>query len=634
MRQRSLHSLGVLVLFLIGCVSGSLPVGKALPAPESWVMMPLINESETSLADESANSLLQAHLRNRGVNAYEANNNIVSTSSAQHVVTGRVVDWQYSNLTRPKPKVTIDLRVYDMKSQELLWQQERTRTGGSGDSVVTVADSLLAQLVSRIDVSSTLVARQQNDDAALNVAVQQLASQVSPSNSNLTHSNSGLFGGAAAAIRVNSDGTSADLNTVPTLTQPIDQFAPGGSIAIYYAVNPPVSMLREFDRVVLEPDAVSDVQLAEFNTSRDSRTTLFSYLSVGEVGPSRQWRSSIDTSWVLGENRAWNSQVMDMANPAWREFLLHRANELVRRGFQGFFLDTMDSYQLYAQTQDEKLRQQQGLIAFVTSLKSQHPNIQLISNRGFELLPSIGQHLNVIAAESLYARWHGGTGGYQAVPQNDREWLLAQLINARNQYGLEALSIDYVQPSLRDDARQVARTISSHGIIPWVSTPGLDQVGVGLEEVFPREVLLLFDSRVDGPVEHTFVHRFAAYPLEYLGYVPRYVDISKEVLPEGNLSGQYAGVVAWTEGNYNRIDWPEWLMKQKNLVLRLLLQEKSASRKLQNCLPRVTDQSSVLTSSRVHSKAYPPLTMFNCLSRTKTAKNLMLLRSLNGVVMA
>lgn len=553
MRLRPFYGLFVLVLFLFGCVSGPLPTGDALPAPESWVLVPLINESDAAFADQSAGSLLQAHLRNRGVDAFSAEQSELKQSAAQHVVTGRIVDWQYDNLARPKPKVTIDLRVYDLASQELLWNQQRTSTGGTGESIVSLADAVLARLVSRIDISQKIQSTQQNDDAALNAAVGQLAAQVDSANA---------INPIASAFRVAEKSFST--NDLPALRQAAEQYAPGGSIALYYAANPPIKMLNEFDRVVLEADAVSAAQMSEFNVDADVKSTLFAYLSVGEVGPTREWSSSIDKNWVLGENKNWNSSVMDMANPGWQAFLMSRAEELLNKGFQGFFLDTMDSYQLFAKTDAERQRQQRGTTSFIASLKTKYPNVQLIANRGFELLPSIATYLDVIAAESLYARWHGGSGGYQDVPEGDREWLLGQLIHARTNYGLEALSIDYVPPNQRDQARQVARKIAGHGIIPWVSTPGLDQMGVGLEEVFPREVLMLFDSRVDGPVEGSILLRFAAPSLDYLGYVPRYIDLANTPLPAGNLSGQYAGIVNWTESRYDTSGWSEWLMKQRN----------------------------------------------------------------------
>lgn len=551
----------IAALSIVGCLSGSYDSSDGFDDPQSWVLMPLINESDSLIADDSATDLVEEHLRRRGVSTLRSHTELAKTSASQYLVTGRIMDWKYKDLTRPKPDVKIALHVYDINTQELLWRQEQSKTGGNGDSIVSVADDVLAGLVSKIDLSSHYAAQQLTDDQAVNVAAVALASQIAVSPPEI---------GAAIGSTVQVSSSVQTGAALPTAKQVPSQYAPGGSIALYYAVNPPVDMLNEFDRVVLEPDAVTQAELSEFNQDKDSLTTLFSYLSVGEVGPTRNWKSSLDQSWVLGVNPHWASEVMDLSNPGWRAFLMRRADELIGRGYQGFFLDTMDSYHLVAKTDEEKQRQEQGLVTFIASLKARHPNVQLIANRGFEVLPSIASHLDVIAAESLYARWHG-TDGYQAVPENDRAWLLGQLNTARQQYGLEALSIDYVEPTDREKARRVAAQIADHGIIPWVSTPGLDQVGVGLEEVFPREVMLLFDSNLDGAVENSLVHRMIATPLEYMGYVPRYLDLASEKLPEGNLSGRYAGIVNWSMYSYPHENWSEWLLAQKDAGVPLVL---------------------------------------------------------------
>ncbi len=562
MRSKFLFGLLLLASALSGCISSSMEYGDEFQDAESWVLIPLINESDSLTADQSATTLVDEHLRRRGVNTVAASTEMVDTSQSKHVVTGRIIDWKYNQLTRPKPEVKIALHVYDLETQQLLWRKETSRTGSSGESIVAVADEVLAGLVSSINLSNSSGSNASQNDQAVDAAVEQLASQA-----NLPIPSSQAISVSGNTPQPNAQGlhdVKLGQDSLPLVNSSVDQFAPGGSIALYYAVNPPVPMLNQFDRVVLEPDAVTASQLSEFNQNPELNTTLFAYLSVGEVGPTRQWGSDIDSAWKLGVNEAWNSSVMDMANPAWRAFLMRRADTLLRAGYQGFFLDTMDSYQLFAKTDEQRQRQQQGLITFIASLKAKHPNVQLIANRGFELLPSIAQYLNVIAAESLYARWHGGSGGYQDVPEQDRQWLLSQLSTARSQYGLEALSIDYVEPNQRDKARKVAAKIANHGIIPWVSTPGLDQMGVGLEEVYPREVLLLFDGEHDAAIQFSLVHRMIATPLEYYGYVPRYLDMSKDTLPEGNLSGRYAGVVSWTQARFSLVNWSTWLQNLKN----------------------------------------------------------------------
>jgi hypothetical protein len=161
--------------------------------------------------------------------------------------------------------------------------------------------------------------------------------------------------------------------------------APTFSIAYYYANNPPLDELHAFDIVVVDPDTVGVTPKA-YNTSHSQ---LFAYLSVGEVDTSRAWFSSVKASWIIAENSAWKSKVVDLANPEWRTFFLDTLFEpLWNAGYRGFFLDTLDSYQ---QIKDEKLRSglESGLIELIRDIKQRHPDARLIMNRGFEILDKV-----------------------------------------------------------------------------------------------------------------------------------------------------------------------------------------------------------------------------------------------------
>jgi hypothetical protein len=94
-------------------------------------------------------------------------------------------------------------------------------------------------------------------------------------------------------------------------------------------------------------------------------------------------------------------------------------------------------------------------------------------------------------------------------------------------------------------ARATARRISDLGFTPWVANPGLDILGVGTLEIFPRRVLALYDGQEhpDG-LHQADVHKLLAMPLEYLGYAIDYLDVNAG-LPGNLLTGQYAGIVTW-----------------------------------------------------------------------------------------
>ncbi len=348
------------------------------------------------------------------------------------------------------------------------------------------------------------------------------------------------------------------LAAVLVIFTPLAASANGSEIAFYYGANPPVNELSQFSRIVLEPD---NIKATEHQSLRQHGATTFAYMSIGEIGPTRPWFNTLPDSAVFGTNDSWNSKVMDLTSADWQRFVLQRVNDLTARGYNGLFLDTMDSYQLFAKTPEQKQQQEQGLGNLLYRIKRQHPNLRLIANRGFEIIDQIAPYLEGIAAESLYSGWDNSAQKYVTVPDNDREWLSTTLSRIKDKHQLDIIVIDYVPPAERGKAREVAAKITSDGFIPWVANPSLDYVGVSTLEVISRDVLLIYDSRETESQAMAEVHTLLAMPLEYMGYVPVYLDLAKDTLPAGVLKGNYAGVAIWNRQYTETPGYKEWLIK-------------------------------------------------------------------------
>ena len=331
------------------------------------------------------------------------------------------------------------------------------------------------------------------------------------------------------------------------------------SIAFYYGPNPPVNALAQFDRLVLEPENIKPAELTQL---KRYGAVAYSYLSVGEVGEHRNWYDRIPQDAVTGTNGDWNSKLMNLSDPAWQRFLLQRAAELQRRGYEGLFLDTMDSYQLFVKSDAERKKQEAALANLVYRIKRKYPQLSIITNRGFEVIDRIGQYIDGVAAESLYAGWNNGLQTYTEVPETDRQWLQQKFNTIRQKFSIDTIAIEYLPANKRSEARNIAAKIADDGSIPWIANPALDYVGVSNLEVIPREVLMVFDSRVTGPVEGAEVHMLLATPLEYMGYVPVYHDIAKQPLPQQTLKGSHAGIVIWNRGGMSEPQYNKWLRKQ------------------------------------------------------------------------
>lgn len=358
----------------------------------------------------------------------------------------------------------------------------------------------------------------------------------------------GLIGRASAGAEAGSD-------LLPT-------------VAFYYGADLPVDELRAFDIVVVEPDHGFDPK-----AYRTGLSELFAYVSLGEVDPKRAYGKDMPPFWFNGDNAAWGARVVDQTQPEWPRFVVERiVTPLWERGYRGLFLDTLDSYQIVAKKPEERHRQEQGLATVIRAIKQAYPELRLIFNRGFEILPEVHRDAFAVAVESLYQGWDQAEARYGEISETDRDWLLGQLRVVTAEYHLPVIAIDYVPLAQRALARQTAKKIKALGYIPWVSTPALDALGVGAIEVMPRKVLVLYDSGVDPDLRKAPVHRFLDFPLNHLGYVPEHWDVQKG-LPTFPLAGRYAGVVSWFRSDTTPVggQLPQWLQGQLETGVRVAI---------------------------------------------------------------
>lgn len=336
--------------------------------------------------------------------------------------------------------------------------------------------------------------------------------------------------------------------------------APGPSVAFFYGSSLPVSELAQFSQVVVDPDVAP---LKEVERLRQLGATPLAYVSVGEIDPKRAWSRGVPTAWRLGDNRAWKTAIVDPRQAGWRDRVVAEVARLRQVGYRGFFLDTLDSYTAAVKDPQQQRACAHALAQLIHAIVARVPDAKLLINRGFELLPEVAHEVAGVAAESLFAGWDPARQRFEPVSTADRQWLLAELRRAHEQFGLPVVVIDYLPASARAEARAIARNIAALDFTPFVTVPTLDAVGVGAVEVVPRRVLLVWDGGEAPGLAYSQVHQQLAPILEYLGYAVDYADARAE-LPEGPLAGRYAGIVTWfTDDELPRPErYRGWLLRQ------------------------------------------------------------------------
>lgn len=169
-------------------------------------------------------------------------------------------------------------------------------------------------------------------------------------------------------------------------------------IAFYYGAGE-LERLAGYRRVVLQGDFYSTEELQELK--RHGVQTLC-YLSLTEdVGPPAPWQRE-------DHNPDWGGAYVHVDHPKWMEHVIGQAKAGLERGFEGLFLDTLNIE--FTHPEDVP-----HLLALVAALREETYPAYLLANRGFGMLPRLGELVDGILFESFSVRWTDN-GGYAPWP--------------------------------------------------------------------------------------------------------------------------------------------------------------------------------------------------------------------------
>lgn len=281
---------------------------------------------------------------------------------------------------------------------------------------------------------------------------------------------------------------------------------------------------------------------------------VLAYLSGVEVAADAPYRKRFarDRIPVLAANKIWKSDLADVSSPLWADLLGDLADEAAAKGFDGFFLDTLDSVDMLAEKHPARAAEfRAGLVAAIREIRRRHPDKKIVVNRGFSILDDIRPLISGVLAESLYQGYFFDKKAYGAVSEKDTEWLLEKLRKAE---GLPVYVVDYVDPANGELAMATADRIRTAGFIPYVTTPALD--GKSLAPIRPvvRKIAAVYGRQVDlesggsryWPAD-TWIAQFLQLPLEWMGYEVEYLDAMAGPLPA--LDDTYVAIAfdAFTE---------------------------------------------------------------------------------------
>lgn len=223
-----------------------------------------------------------------------------------------------------------------------------------------------------------------------------------------------------------------------------------------------------FDLSIVDPDRSTDMSGA-------GSSERFAYVSLGELDRERPYARLVPHDWLVAENSARGTHLIDQAQPGWPQFFVECViSPLWDQGFRGFFLDGVDAYLRIASRPRARARQERGLVEAIRRIKATYPGAKLLLHRGFEILPEVHSFVMAIVAESLFEHWDPVMGQFLPVDEGERDRMLMHLHDVKHRYGLPVIAIEFVPLEDRGKTRDVAERIARLGFIPWVGAPAVD----------------------------------------------------------------------------------------------------------------------------------------------------------------
>lgn len=244
--------------------------------------------------------------------------------------------------------------------------------------------------------------------------------------------------------------------------------------AVSYSGKQALAALRDYDLLVLDPDAQPPVMC-----TTGHHQLLLGYLSIGEAHATRSWFAHTE-AYRLKTNPNWpDAWQLDIRNPEWARLLVEEiAPAILARGYDGFFLDTIDTAVDLERIDPVGCRgMRQAASDIVRQLRRAFPSATIALNRAFDIAPEIGSIIDYILAESVYHTWNFQTHQYVRTAADVYGSQLQLLKTLAHDFPrLQILTLDYCDPKEISRVREIYRVQRTNGFVPYVSTIDLGSI--------------------------------------------------------------------------------------------------------------------------------------------------------------
>jgi polysaccharide biosynthesis protein PelA len=246
--------------------------------------------------------------------------------------------------------------------------------------------------------------------------------------------------------------------------------------AIYYSDQHADSEFASYDVIVF--DRENHPQLSNLNSKGK---VILGYVSGGELDSARSDFNEIKQEHILLEqNPNWkNSYIVDVRSPRWTAHLIEDViPEILRKGFDGIFIDTLDSIEDLEAKNPRKYRgMTQGAVNMIKTIRRHYPQMKIMVNRAYKILPRVARDIDYVLAESTLAQYNFSTGNSSLFPDEIYEEYVTKAEKLKRQAPhLQIMTVDYWDMNDLAGVRKLYIKQRENGFIPYVTTVDLENI--------------------------------------------------------------------------------------------------------------------------------------------------------------
>lgn len=247
------------------------------------------------------------------------------------------------------------------------------------------------------------------------------------------------------------------------------------TLKVYYGSGE-IEKLKSFERVVIQPAYYSD---SEINSLKASGVMPLAYLSLGEDPkdyherdkPYRRNRMNVD----------WETHYVYVNSPEWQVKMQTIIQDYIKRGFQGFLLDSLDVVDIFPEDRPGMLQLTQFIRKALNKkyaknlFKPRTNTSYLIANRGFALLPEMAPLIDANIFEGFSTRW-AENGQNEVMSHSDLQWSAAKA-RELEQHNIDMYALDYCNSDNPEKLENFAvQRAHYYGLTPLVSNRALTDI--------------------------------------------------------------------------------------------------------------------------------------------------------------